>query len=87
MSTPITDAVAKRAFPNEATSDYSGYVTMILHARRLETDRSALMEALELAETYLMERGIATRGTVGRTVVLPKMQQALAAAHANFPQP
>ena len=73
MNTPIT----------AAADDYQ--IRSV--AQKLERDRAALMEALELAETYLIERGIATRGTTGRTVVLPKMQAALAAARTNFPQP
>lgn len=80
MNTPITDA----AWYHNA--DHVPAVDADV-ARRLETDRAALMEALELTESYLIERGIATRGTMGRTVVLPKIQSALAAACDNFPQP
>lgn len=90
MKTPITDAAAKPAsYFLEPASYFLDSLDEVIPtdvARRLELDRSALMEALELAETYLIERGIATRGTTGRTVVLPKMQAALAAARANFPE-
>jgi hypothetical protein len=78
--TPITDDASLHTDAFESPAKAREF------ARRLELDRSALMEALELAETYLIERGIATRGTTGRTVVLPKMQAALAAARANFPE-
>ena len=82
MSTPITDAVAKQAFPNETTSDYSGYVTMMLHARRLELDRAALMEALSQIIGDLPQR---------RDWLDPDLEafakSALTAARANFPQP
>jgi len=81
MNTPITDAALKQAidcYPSDP-------VVPAYKSRLLELDRAALMEALELAETYLIERGIATRGTMGRTVVLPKMQAALSTARANFP--
>ena len=80
MNTPITDEAS-------FSTVHQGELVKASFARRLELDRAALMEALELAETYLIERGIATRGTTGRTVVLPKMQAALAAARANFPTP
>ena len=80
MNTPITDA----AWYHNA--DHVPAVDADL-ARLLETDRAVLMEAMELAESYLIERGIATRGTTGRTVVLPKIQSALAAARAKFPTP
>jgi hypothetical protein len=82
MKTPLTDAVLSDCRNKPVTT---GYLAMAAHAEALEIDRAALMGALELAETYLIERGIATRGTMGRTVVLPKMQAALSTARANFP--
>ena len=33
--------------------------------------------ALESAEAYLVERGIEYKGTVGRTILLPKIREAL----------
>lgn len=85
MNTPITDAArdSMDSIRPDGTYRIDAFAEI---ARRLELDRRALMEALELAETYLIERGIATRGTTGRTVVLPKMQAALSAARANFPE-
>ena len=82
MSTPITDAVAKRAFPNETTSDYSGYVTMMLHALRLETDRAALMEALE---GFIEEQCEARPSEY--SFALGVARRTLTAAKANFPHP
>ena len=35
-------------------------------------------KALELAEKYLTDRGIRHKGEIGRTIVLPKIDQALA---------
>jgi len=45
----------------------------------LERQRDELLEALEMVEIYLVERGIETRGTIGRTLVLPRIRAAIAA--------
>ena len=39
-----------------------------------------MLEALQDAATYLVERGIHIRGVIGRTIILPKMQAAIAKA-------
>ena len=77
MNTPITDAVAEKAFHEDGADDYEGYVAMLLHARRLELDRAALMEALER---------IAGICEIKRDKWIAKfIEEALAAARANFP--
>jgi hypothetical protein len=43
-----------------------------------ERQRDGLLEALEMVETYLVERGIESRGTTGRTLVLPRIRAAIA---------
>lgn len=40
-------------------------------------NESELRKALELAQKYLIDRGISNRGVVGRTVVLPAIAAAL----------
>jgi len=39
-----------------------------------------LLEALIDVEKYLVERNIETRGTIGRTIILPKIRAAIAKA-------
>ena len=48
---------------------------------------SDCIDALKTAETYLVERGIECKGTVGRTQVLPRIRAALknAADASNTP--
>lgn len=85
MNTPITDAVAKLAFPDDAVDDYGGYVRMLEHARRLELDRSALMGALE---TLTLVIGLTP--IKGNLEPLQEAQDlaraALSTARANFPE-
>jgi hypothetical protein len=52
---------------------------------RLIAAAPELLEALEEAETYLVERGIDIRGVTGRTVILPKMRAAIAKATGKEP--
>lgn len=50
--------------------------------KKIESLTAALLKAekaLTSAERYLNDRGIRTRGTVGRTIVLPLIDEALAA--------
>jgi hypothetical protein len=47
---------------------------------RLIASSPDLLEALEAAEAYLVERGLDFRGVTGRTVILPKMRAAIAKA-------
>ena len=78
MKTPITDRLASpaRAFVRNA------HVLHASHARRLETDRAALMEALSQIIGDLPQR---------RDWLDPDLEafakSALTAARANFPQP
>lgn len=44
-----------------------------------------LLAALKECERYLVLRGVETRGTVGRTVVLPKIRAAIAKAEGGVP--
>lgn len=44
----------------------------------LEDKLDKACAALELAEKYLTDRGIRHKGEIGRTIVLPKIDQALA---------
>ena len=53
--------------------------------RHLERQRDELLEALEMVETYLVERGIKSRGTTGRTLVLPRIRAAIAAVKGGKP--
>ena len=39
--------------------------------------------ALKLVEDYLVARGIEHRGTVGRTIVLPQIREAIALLHGE----
>lgn len=50
---------------------------LLRHIEELTAERDRLREALELAEGYLVERGIEHKGTVGRTIVLPAIRAAL----------
>jgi hypothetical protein len=52
---------------------------------RLIAAAPELLEALEEAETYLVERGVDIRGVTGRTVILPKMRAAIAKATGKEP--
>ena len=70
MNTPITDTAALLYYDAYAMADV---------ARRLETDRAALMEALER---------IAGICEIKRDKWIAKfIEEALAAARANFPTP
>ena len=69
MKTPIADSVR--------SADH-----LIDTARRLETDRAALMEALETADFYMREHGIHLPNPAR-----VKVRAALNTARANFPQP
>ena len=77
MNTPITDAAAKNAFFEEGADDYDGYVAMLHHARRLETDRAALMKALKAVLKY-------STPTASARIDATRI---LATARANFPIP
>ena len=47
---------------------------------RMKDAAPDLLEALEEAEKYLVERGIEIRGFTGRTIILPKIRAAIAKA-------
>ena len=76
MNTPIIDAASKEAMEFDALE----YVVSNRVAYRLETDRAALMEALEAivnsSDVYVM-----------RPFLGDNARSALAAARANFPTP
>ena len=73
MNTPITDKLASRV------SDFVGNSKVLhgSHAKKLETDRAALMEAIVRS---LADPSISPRSKTG-------LADALAAARANFPTP
>ena len=75
--TPETDNQIFEAWDDEG--HYIAWVVDADFARRLERERDELLEALEMVEIYLVERGIETRGTIGRTLVLPRIRAAIAA--------
>ena len=75
MNTPITDAVADKAFREVLADDYEGYVAMLLHARRLELDRAALLEF-----------AIRVRNTTSSTRIKREATAVIAEARANFPE-
>ena len=56
---------------------------LLRHIEELEGENERLREALELAEGYLVERGIEHKGTVGRTIVLPAIRAALKEAQGE----
>jgi hypothetical protein len=76
-ATPETDALVPSQGRIRTMREYIDELEA--HARRLERQRDELMEALEMVETYLVERGIESRGTTGRTLVLPRIRAAIAA--------
>jgi hypothetical protein len=80
-ATPETDAFYARLYhpetPDEMVEGASGQERRMM--QRLERQRDELLEALEMVETYLIERGIESRGTTGRTLVLPRIRAAIAA--------
>lgn len=77
MKTPITDRLANPA------GDFvrNTKVVHVSHAKKLELDRAALMEALRnlvnMTEHLVSED----------TGCLPEARSALSAARANFPEP
>ena len=54
-------------------------------AGKLERSEANLLAALKECESYLVQRGVETRGTVGRTVILPKIRAAIAKAEGDVP--
>ena len=89
MITLITDAVAEKAFHEDGADDYEGYVAMLRHARRLELDRAALMEALELCRATLSKLHASFSTPEEWQALWPAIKSAkatLAAARANFPE-
>lgn len=87
MSTPITDAVAEKAFHEDGADDYEGYVVMLEHARRLELDRSELMG---ICDRLVQLNLNGTDDSLVRFIVAAHQNsatQALAEARANFPTP
>lgn len=90
MNTPITDAVETKRMDSDIPVVFG---TVPAHvARRLEIDRSALMEALDglvkANEDWnaAVAQFVATPPTWS-DVYLDASRDALAAARANFPQP
>ena len=78
MNTPETDRVW--AQHQGTTAEF--FDAVVIHARRLETDRAALMEALEeIAAREWIENALSPQDAAGIA------ERALAAAHANFPTP
>jgi hypothetical protein len=75
--TPETDNQIFEAWDDEG--HYIAWVVDADFARCLERQRDELLETLEMVEIYLVERGIETRGTIGRTLVLPRIRDAIAA--------
>ena len=73
--TPITDRLASAAIDFVRNAK----VIHVSHARRLETDRSALMEAL--AGLLGISENVLPLGSFGE-----KAKSALSAARANFPE-
>lgn len=72
-----------RAFIKSECVEGETYVRESDHAARLAASHAVigeLYEALQAVESYLVERGIETRGVTGRTIVLPKIKAALAKA-------
>lgn len=63
------------------TADSPHFKEAFTHHReieRLKEQIEVMKDALESVEKYLVERGVACRGTVGRTIILPKIRKALA---------
>ena len=86
MNTPITDAVNMERYADH----YEGYCAMINNARRLELDRAALMEALELCRATLSKLHASFSTPEEWQALWPAIKSAkatLAAARANFPTP
>ena len=92
MNTPITDAAAQTItmdcddsclpiYVYESGAIYEGELVPATFARRLETDRAALMKALETTNFYMREHGIRLPDPVR-----VKVRSALSTARANFPR-
>ena len=60
-----------------AIVSYKPYASLIIRA---VNSHEKLVEALKSVRKYLEERGIRERGIVGRTQILPQIDQALAEA-------
>jgi hypothetical protein len=95
MKTPITDAEIEELSADKY-SDLDAYMAMSKHARRLERDRAALMEALE----RLLRDAVPVAADIRGSFNVVEMSHAewedlsaatnhaadtLAAARANFP--
>lgn len=76
MKTPITDAIWDQT---KGIPEY--HAKLEETSKRLETDRAALMEALE---EFLAEMG-AFRSDLGVAFTMKKATAALSAARTNFP--
>jgi hypothetical protein len=74
MKTPITDAEIEELSADKY-SDVDAYMAMSKHARRLELDRAALMDAL--CEIHILSHDYSGEGSIAL--------KAIEAARANFP--
>ena len=74
MNTPITDAEIEELSADKY-SDLDAYMAMSKHARRLELDRAALMDAL--CEIHILSHDYSGEGSIAL--------KAIEAARANFP--
>jgi hypothetical protein len=84
MKTPITDAEIEELSADKY-SDLDAYIAMSMHARRLELDRAALIEALEDAASEI-EHGQYDEDPRDLLASAIKGRAALSAARANFPE-
>jgi len=76
MKTPITDKLSLGLHEEENVSDLFAYIAMRSLARKLESDRAALMAALECAANFIEPEWRS---------VSASMREVIAAALANFP--
>jgi hypothetical protein len=74
MKTPITDAEIEELSADKY-SDVDAYMAMSKHARRLELDRAALMDAL--CEIHILSHDYSGEGSIAL--------KAIESARANFP--
>jgi hypothetical protein len=90
MKTPLTDKLSSAFADDECASFADADFEMLVHARCLELDRAALMDALEKIANRYVIAGSTGDYRQGQLDALSSCREvaesALAAARANFPE-